>query len=113
MIWNRSDDECHRLVDTYAEMMKHELDENWPKGDREVWATHSKDDGLAEVQYHVDKLVNAVALDEKERVKEYAVDVANCAMIFLDMMGMIEPAPVKQPPPPKYVRNYNTDYMSS
>lgn len=131
MIWNRGDDDAHRLVDSFvkkmlksvpeekraefASLMKTELDENFFKGDREAWINMSEAEALGEIRYHVEKLENSVEMDEGEdKIKEHAVDVANCAMIFLDVMGYIEPEPVQEPAPPS--RSYNTvedDYYFS
>lgn len=110
MIWNRTDDECHRLVDQYADWMKFELDENWQKGDRRVWKDYSVDDCFGEIRTHLDKLENAMWLGDKEKIREYAADVGNCTMIFLDVMNLIEPVEVRQPPPPTWSTN---DYESS
>lgn len=130
MIWNRADDEAHRLVDTFkdklfkkvpepireafGEKMKNELDENFYKGDREAWLSMTKDEALSEIRYHVEKLETAVEMGERERIEENAADVANCAMIFLDIMGYIEPMPGREPEPPSRSYNsYDSDYSSS
>jgi hypothetical protein len=119
MVWDKNDDEGHRLVDTYAEWMKNELSENWIKGDREVWTNYSMDECFSEIRYHLDKLENAVAMNSdgsnNDQVKEYAADVGNCAMIFLDVLGLIEPAPPAKPIPNQvYNSGYDYDsYMSS
>ena len=122
MIWNREDDDSHRLVDTlqgklydkvpqgvreaFGKLMKHELDENFFKGDREKWLNMSKDEALMEIRYHLEKLEVAVEMGDKDKITENATDVANCAMIFLDVMGYIEPEPERQPPPPSRSSNY-------
>lgn len=116
MVWDKNEDESHRLVDTYADMMKHELSENWIKGDREEWTngTYSIDECFSEIQYHLDKLQNAVEMNKDgsldDSVKEYAADVGNCALIFLDVLGLIEPAPLKKVDPPSIARNTGYDY---
>lgn len=130
MIWNRSDDEAHRLVDTFkgklfkrvsepireafAEKMKGELDDNFFKGDREAWLSMSKDEALSEIRYHLEKLEVSMEEGEREQIEENAADVANCAMILLDVMGYIEPAPERKPPPPtRSFNRYDVDYSSS
>jgi hypothetical protein len=107
MIWDRDEDECHRLVDTYTKLMKHELDENFFKGDREEWqGGMSLAEGLNEIRYHLEKLEVAVDMKDKERIVEHAADVGNCCMIFLDLMGYIQPVPlVKEEPPTPAPRN--------
>lgn len=121
MIWNRGDDDAHRLVDTFIKkmlkavpedkreafghMMKEELDANFSKGDREAWLQMSTDESLSEIRYHLEKLENSVEMREgEEKIKEHAVDVANCAMIFLDVQGYIEPEEMEEPPS----RSHNT-----
>jgi hypothetical protein len=129
LIWDRGDDDAHRLVDTlqgklydkvpqkvrdaFGGLMKHELDENFFKGDREAWLTMSKDEALGEIRYHLEKLETSVEMDDKEAIIENAADVANCCMIFLDAMGYIEPAPETKPTPSRSYNTYNDDYYSS
>jgi hypothetical protein len=114
MIWNRRDDDAHRLVDSFIKkmlkvvpeekreafghLMKEELDANFGKGDRDAWLQMSTDEALNEIRYHLEKLETAVEMGEKDQVIENAVDVANCAMIFLDVQGWIQPEPMEEPP---------------
>ncbi len=125
MIHNRANDESHRLVDrfrrkltdsissgkrqVFAEKMKAELDENFYKGDRDQWLNLSRDEALVEIRYHLEKLEAAVEHGEsKEKITEYAVDVGNCAMIFLDVMGYIEPMhPTISDPMPRNLSDYD------
>lgn len=115
MIWDRSEDECQRVLTTFTQWMRDEIDENWVKGDREAWGTYSLAEGLAEIRYHVDKLEDAVDAKDKDRMKEHCADVANCTMIFADLLGLLEPAPLpaKKPEPPRYVHNPHDDFYSS
>lgn len=107
MIWNRDEDEAHRLVDRMAKLMKHELDENFFKGDREAWSNYTLDQAMSEVRYHLEKLENAYNMQEKDKTIENAADVANCAMILLDVLGYIEPEPEREdiPSPPSQPTN--------
>lgn len=112
MVWERSQDECHRLVDTFAEMMKNELDENFFKGDREAWQTWSLDSGIEEIEYHLEKLKFVIEQKDPDRIKEHSADIGNCCMILLDLYGYIEPQePVK--PTPQPLKNYSSDYLGS
>lgn len=113
MIWNRSEDESHRLVDAFAELMKHELDENFFKGDRDQWINWSLGEAIWEIRYHLEKLENAVEMKDADRVKEHTADVANCAMFLADIYGVCQPVPVKKPEPPSQPRNRGNYYSYS
>lgn len=116
MVHDRSEDEAHRLVDTFAELMKHELDENFFKGDRGApgWNRDldSKEDALQEVQYHLEKLEASMLFEDEDQIRENGADVGNCVMILLDIMKLIEPASEKwpeiKPQPDSRANNYIT-----
>lgn len=111
MIYNRADDDGHRLVDAYAAEMKDELDANFYKGDRDVWSEWSLGEALAEIRYHLEKLEMAIEDKEgTEKIREYCADIGNCAMFVADITGAIKPVEPKQPEPPSYVRNTGPDY---
>lgn len=103
----------HQCCTKLAELMKHELDENRPlKKGRESWLKNSAIDHVLQVYYHTGKLQVAVKellemqtaeahsrrlhLQEAE-VLEYAADVANHAMMVLDVLDLLGvPRPPKK-----------------
>lgn len=129
MIYNRNDDESHRLVDAitnkmflkfeksklkgkvdrklqiFRDQMKVELDENFYKGDREVWSKWSLDEAMSEVTHHVEKLQNALDMRDNDSILEHTADVANCVMILADVAGVLQPVAHVEPPPPQTVTN--------
>ena len=68
-------------------MMESELQANAHKGDRHGWLSMSRQAALHEIYYHVGKLEDAVKNDSPELIQEYAADVANMAMMLLDVCG--------------------------
>ena len=85
-----------RLVDAFAELMKKELEDNVDKGD---WRRMSLGEALFEIRYHLEKTEMAVENKDREHTIEYAVDVANQAMILLDVLGYIDVPPRPEPKP--------------
>lgn len=87
----------------FVGLMADELAANDGKGNRPGWLTMGRKEALAEVHWHASKL----AVEAKEAselplaalrnsaapalVREYAADVANCALMVLDCMGLLLP----------------------
>lgn len=71
----------------FLALMRKELHANSSKGDRPGWLTMSRETALLEIYYHVSKLQKAVRDDDANRIRENAADVANMAMMLLDVCG--------------------------
>ena len=76
----------------FLSLMRRELHANSGKGDRQGWLSMDANTALLEVYYHLSKLQKAVRDNEGLGIQEYAADVANMAMMVLDVCGGI-PAP--------------------
>lgn len=79
----------------FIEAMADELRANATKGDRSSWLTMSSRDAIAEVLYHAAKLAYAARQHlqgegEMDRVREFAADVANCALMTADIHGALD-----------------------
>ncbi|MCU7845333.1 MAG: hypothetical protein KZQ93_16000 [Candidatus Thiodiazotropha sp. (ex Monitilora ramsayi)] len=71
----------------FIQRMETELHANAGKGDRPGWLSMTKDQGMLEIYYHTAKLQKAVKDGDIELVREHAADVANMAMMMLDVCG--------------------------
>lgn len=71
----------------FVAMMDAELHANAGKGDRPGWLAMSADTCLLEIYYHVAKLQKAVRKDQGNAICEHAADVANMAMMLVDICG--------------------------
>lgn len=71
----------------FVALMRHELHTNTAKGDRPGWLTMSKDRALLEIYWHTAKLSAAVKNNNVTAIAEHSADVANCAMMLLDICG--------------------------
>lgn len=76
-------------LEPFVALMAKELAANSHKGDREGWLGMTPRQALSEVEYHFYKLDRAI---DDDSTKEHAADVANCAMMLLDAMGLLIPA---------------------
>lgn len=74
----------------FLTLMRKELHANSGKGDRVGWKAMTTDEALLEVYYHLAKLQKAVRDDDGARIQEYSADVANMAMMVLDICGGFE-----------------------
>ena len=78
-----------RILPIFNKYMRKELEANFRKGDREGpngwFAVKDKKFWLSELYYHVGKLQAAFMADDTERIKENCADIANQAMMVLDM----------------------------
>jgi hypothetical protein len=97
------------LLERFVSMMADELAANNSKGNRPGWLEMDRKAAVAEVHWHASKLAvsaKSASLEmsvadppergtyiERRRADtcEYAADVANCALILLDCMGLILP----------------------
>jgi len=79
----------------FIALMDFELHANSGKGDRPGWLGMDRSTALLEVYYHLAKLQKAVRQDERAAIQEYAADVANMAMMVVDVCGClaVEDAP--------------------
>lgn len=91
----------------FVGLMAHELAANNGKGNRPAWLGMERGPAVAEVHWHASKL--AVAAKElsvaradcgidstaaevaTRKVREYAADTANCALMLADVLGLVEP----------------------
>ena len=71
----------------FVALMRAELHANAAKGDRPGWLTMTPDRGLLEIYWHTAKLSVAVRDGKAEAIREHAADVANMAMMLLDVCG--------------------------
>lgn len=80
----------------FLELMRKELHANADKGDRPGWLKMSADTALLEIYWHTAKLSAAVKNNDGPAIIEHSADVANMAMMLLDVCGGI---PTTQPAP--------------
>lgn len=73
----------------FLALMRKELHANSHKGDRDGWLGMTSGAALSEIDHHRKKLVCAVACSNADAIKEYAADVANCAMMLADVCGVL------------------------
>jgi len=88
--WLEEHPEEGYLLDRFVGMMAHELAANDHKGNRPGWLQMNESEAVAEVLYHAAKLSYAVRQFRQgdgriEKVREFAADVANCALMTLDV----------------------------
>lgn len=70
-------------IEIFNSDMEFELNRNEHKGNWYQYAqTGSFEEMEDELQYHVDKLKQAIENNDKALIKEYSADVANCAMFI-------------------------------
>lgn len=81
----------------FVESMQAELHDNSHKGDRPGWLKMSRSAAVLEIYHHVGKLQIAVRDNDHPRIREYTADIANTAMMALDVCGGIEPRPAATP----------------
>ena len=75
------------VLHPFLTLMRRELHANAGKGDRPGWLAMSPDQALLEVYYHLAKLQKAVKHNDGPAIQEYSADVANMAMMVLDICG--------------------------
>lgn len=105
--WLEEHPDERELLGGFVALMARELAANNDKGNRPGWSQMDRKQAIAEVHWHASKLaVAAKRLDERRGyeddsidasmyrvdisdVREYAADVANCAFMALDCMGLL------------------------
>jgi|GEM_PF-3836035 len=80
------------VLQPFVHIMADELLANAGKGDRPGWLSCSADALMLEVYYHAAKLQKAVKDGNRDGIREYSADVANLAMMVLDVCGGIDAA---------------------
>lgn len=73
----------------FLALMRKELHANAGKGDRPGWLKMSADQALLEIYWHTAKLSAAVKNNDGAAIIEHSADVANMAMMLLDVCGGI------------------------
>lgn len=71
----------------FLALMEAELHANSRKGDRPGWLAMSSDVALLEIYWHTAKLSAAVKNRDAALIREHSADVANMAMMLLDVCG--------------------------
>jgi hypothetical protein len=71
----------------FLTLMRRELHTNSGKGDRPGWLAMNANQALLEVYYHLAKLQKAVRDNDGPGILEYGADVANMAMMVVDICG--------------------------
>lgn len=71
----------------FLALMRKELHANSNKGDRPGWLSMSRNTALLEIYWHTAKLSAAVKNGQAAAISEHAADVANMAMMLLDVCG--------------------------
>ena len=71
----------------FVAAMRKELHANTRKGDRPGWLTMDANTALLEVYWHAAKLSAAVKNNDGPAIQEHSADVANMAMMVLDICG--------------------------
>jgi hypothetical protein len=73
----------------FLSLMRKELHANSRKGDRPGWLAMDANTALLEVYWHAAKLSAAVKNNDGPAIMEHSADVANMAMMVLDICGGI------------------------
>jgi hypothetical protein len=78
-----------KILPVFMQYMYQELEENYQKGDRtgsNGWLEVKENKyWISELYYHVGKLQSALMNDDVDRIKENCADIANLAMMLLDV----------------------------
>lgn len=80
------------VLKPFLALMEKELHANAGKGDRPGWLAMTPGECLLEIFYHMGKLQKAVKHNDDCGIREYSADVANMAMMLVDICGLL-PAP--------------------
>ena len=81
----------------FVELMAAELHANSMKGDRPGWLAMSREVALLEIYWHTAKLSAAVKNNDASAIREHSADVANMAMMLLDVCGGLQVASCEWP----------------
>jgi hypothetical protein len=77
----------------FVALMEAELHSNSRKGDRPGWLSMSPSTALLEIYWHTAKLSAAVKNNDAAAIREHSADVANMAMMLLDVCGGLDVLP--------------------
>lgn len=77
----------------FVALMEAELHANSQKGDRPGWLSMTPEVGLLEIYWHAAKLSAAVKNRDAALIREHSADVANMAMMLLDVCGGLDVQP--------------------
>lgn len=83
----------------FVALMERELHANSSKGDRPGWLSMSREVALLEIYWHAAKLSAAVKNNDAAAISEHSADVANMAMMLLDVCGGLDVAESAAPAP--------------
>lgn len=75
----------------FLALMRRELHANSGKGDRPGWRRMSPEVALLEIYWHTAKLSAAVKNNDGPAIEEHSADVANMAMMLLDVCDGLTP----------------------
>lgn len=78
------------VLSPFVALMEAELHANAGKGDRAGWMAMTRAELMLEIYYHAAKLQKAAKDSDVPRIREHAADVANMAMMLLDVCGGLE-----------------------
>lgn len=78
------------VLGPFLRMMEAELHANASKGDRPGWLSMSPSTALLEIYWHTAKLSAAVKNNDAALIREHSADVANMAMMLLDVCGGLD-----------------------
>ncbi|PPU34158.1 hypothetical protein XarbCFBP7604_09945 [Xanthomonas arboricola] len=83
----------------FVAMMERELHANAGKGDRPGWLSMDSSTALLEIYHHMGKLQRATKNADEPGIVEYAADVANMAMMLVDVCGLLPVDDATHPQP--------------
>lgn len=83
----------------FVAMMERELHANAGKGDRPGWLSMDSSTALLEIYHHMGKLQQATKNADEPGIVEYAADVANMAMMLVDVCGLLPVDDATHPQP--------------
>lgn len=94
-IWLATRRDEARVLEEFVQRMAEELAANSHKGDRPAWLAAGPDTMVSESLYHLSKLTYAARQLRQgdgppEKVREFAADVANCALMVADCAGVLD-----------------------
>lgn len=85
-----SGDKYDVVLHPFTTLMRKELHANAGKGDRPGWLQMDRKTALLELYYHLSKLQKAMKDDNADGIREYGADVANMAMMAVDVCGQLD-----------------------
>uniref|UniRef100_UPI003F80B1D8 hypothetical protein n=1 Tax=Xanthomonas sp. 0924 TaxID=2835534 RepID=UPI003F80B1D8 len=91
----------------FVAMMERELHANAGKGDRPGWLSMDSSTALLEIYHHMGKLQRATKNADEPGIVEYAADVANMAMMLVDVCGLLPVDDATHPQPAAACVNIN------